>query len=95
MARFIVIHQAVENTNQDDVLAIRKALYAATPKSSEWRNSWYVPETNELFCEWEAPDRETIRQALIKSNATRLFPIKTIHEVVPTGPKDYPGEFVA
>jgi hypothetical protein len=92
MARFIIIHQMAENTNQDAVLVARKTLYAAIPKTAEWRNSWYVPKTNELFCEWEAPTQEVIRQALLQSGVLQFAPIKTIHEVVPVDPKDFPDE---
>jgi hypothetical protein len=92
MARFIVIHQMAENTTQDAVLVARKTLSAASPESAEWRSSWYVPATNELFCEWEAPTLETIRQALFQSGALQFAPIKILHEVVPVGPKDLPDE---
>jgi hypothetical protein len=93
MARFIVIHQVVENASLDDMLAARQALRAAAQGSIEWRNSWYIPANGEMLCEWEAPGQEAIREALTQSGATRFVPIKAIHEVVPAGPKDYPGEF--
>lgn len=95
MARFIVIHQVAESANLDDVLAIRKNICAAVQQTCEWRNSWFVPETNELLCEWEAATVEIIQQLLTESGATQIFPIKAIREVVPAGPKDYPGEFAA
>jgi len=94
MARYIVIHQVVESTTLDDMLAMRKMLYTAARGQTEWRNSWYIPATNELLCEWDAPTKDAIRDALTQSGAVTFAPIKAIHEVVPAGPKDYPGEFV-
>ena len=92
MARFIVIHQVIENASLDDMLTMRKKLYAAAQGTTEWRNSWYDAATNELLCEWEAPTRDAICDALTNSGALQFAPLKTIHEVVPAGPKDYPGE---
>jgi hypothetical protein len=93
MARFIVVHQIVENTSVDDLRAVRKSLYAAAQGAPEWRNSWYVPATNQLICEWEAQTSDAIRDVLIASGAMAIVPIKTVDEVVPSGPADFPGEF--
>ena len=87
MARFIVIHGTPPQTTQDKLIDSAKRVTASLSPGAEWLNSWWIPETQKLFCEWEAPDADTIRASL--EQAKDLLPIESIHEVLWIDPQWY------
>lgn len=96
MARFIVIHKLKETANSDfqDMRAARKHLVQlAENPDVQWLNGWWVFETAQQVCEYEAKDRDTIVRALQASGMQDLMPAAQIDEVLPSGPNDFPGEF--
>ena len=87
MARFILIHKGQPEASQDAVVDAAKAVRSSVPKGTKWLNSWYVPDTNQLICEWEAPDEPTIRKAL--KAALEMWPIEVAYNVVHVEPDWY------
>lgn len=96
MARFIVIHKLKETANGDfqDVRAARKHLFQlAENPEVQWLNGWWVFESAQQVCEYEAKDKPTIQRALQESGMQDLMPATQIDEVMLSGPNDFPGEF--
>jgi hypothetical protein len=88
MARFIVVHNvAVEEMSQDQLVDLAKQVVVRLKPGAEWISSWYTPEANKLFCDWEAPDEEAIRAAL--GEALKVYPIEAIHSVIYINPAWY------
>jgi len=88
MARFIVIHNmAAEEISQDQLVDLAKQVVARLKPGVEWVSSWYTSGANKLFCDWEAPDEETIRAAL--GEALKVYPIEVIHSVIYVNPAWY------
>ena len=87
MARFIVIHGTPSQAPQDQIIQGARKVVASLAPGTEWRNSWISAQAEKLFCEWEAPDADTIRASL--EPAKDLFPVETIYEVEWIDPKWY------
>lgn len=88
MARFIVVHNvAVEEMSQDQLVDLAKQVATRLKPGVEWISSWYTPEANKLFCDWEAPHEEAIRAAL--GEALKVYPIEVIHSVIYVNPAWY------
>ena len=87
MARFIIFHTGPQDVSQDTVVEAARALRTALPAEVEWLNSWFVPGQNQLVCEWEASDEQTLQSAL--KDVIELFTIEVVHEVVHVDPKWY------
>lgn len=86
MARYIVIHNVLVETQDQAVTGLRQ-LAASLPTGVEWVNSWWVAETGQMLCEWEAPDDGAIRDALAPFQ--EHAPIERIHEVEQIDPHWY------
>jgi hypothetical protein len=84
MARFIVVHTPVTELTQDQIVDGIRAMVASLEPETEWISSWYAPEENKMFCEWEAPDEEAIRASI--GEMLKLNPIETIYEVIAVDP---------
>ena len=88
MARFVVIHNViVEELSQDRLVDLAKQVAAHLMPGVEWISTWYAPEVNKLFCDWEAPDEEAIRAAL--GEALKVYPIEAVHSVIYVDPAWY------
>ena len=93
MPRFLVTH-SVKTEDQDQVVAGAQAVAGSLPDGIRWLNSWWVPDTLQLICEWDAPRRADIET--VCAPITGLFPIEAIREVewidpewyVPAGPQE-------
>jgi hypothetical protein len=84
MARFIVVHTPVPEITQDQLFENGRKIWAALEPGVQWLNSWSAGEANKMFCEWEAPDAETIRRTLVQ--VEQIMPIDEIHHVVHVDP---------
>ncbi len=87
MARFMVIHSTPPEGTQEELIEGAKKVAASMAPGAQWLNSWAVPATDQLFCEWEAPNTDLIRASIdpIKD----LFPVETIYEVEWIDPEWY------
>ena len=88
MARYFVIHRTPIEGDQDALVAAARRVKASLPGEVEWLNSWWLAgDENKLFCEWEAPDRDTIWALLGPVKA--LLPVESIHLVTRLDPAWY------
>jgi hypothetical protein len=87
MARFIVVHGTPPQATQDKLIDSAKKVAASLAPGAEWLNSWWIPDTQKLFCEWEASDGDAIRASLEPSKD--LLPIESIYEVQWIDPQWY------
>jgi len=47
---------------------------------AKWLHSYFIPERDEIICDWEASDKEAIRQSV--KVAEHLIPVKDIYAAV-------------
>jgi hypothetical protein len=87
MARFMVIHSTPPEGTQEELIAGAKQVAASMAPGAQWLNSWAVPATDQLFCEWEAPDLDLIRASI--EPIEDLFPVETVYEVEWIDPQWY------
>ena len=87
VARFLVIHDMPPQVTQDQAIQGAKQVTASLAPGAEWLNSWWDAEADRLFCEWEAPDADSVRASL--EVASDLLPIEAIHEVQKINPQWY------
>ncbi len=87
MTRFLVIHDMPPQITQDQAIQGAKLVTASLAPGVEWLNSWWDAEADRLFCEWEAPDADSVRASL--EVASELLPIEAIHEVQKIDPQWY------
>lgn len=72
MPKFLVIHPIPRNVMEgmseippeENKQIIELRSYCSV--DAYWIKSWYVPELEKLFCEWNAKDTEAIKEALDK-----------------------------
>jgi hypothetical protein len=97
MPRFIVTHHLSDSAETlESLRRARRELHELTQASKiQWLNSWLVYSSGQLLCEYEAPDARSIQRIVDESGAAKLLPITRIDEVMPSGPRDFPGEFDA
>ncbi len=84
MARFIVVHTPSPEITQDQLFDGAHEILASLEPSVQWLNSWSAGKANKVFCEWEAPDAETIRRTLTKLE--HIMSTDEIHSVVQVDP---------
>jgi hypothetical protein len=84
MARFIVIHTPSPEITQDQLFDGAHEILASLEPGVQWLNSWSAGEANKVFCEWEAPDAETIQRSLAKIE--HIMSTDEIHSVVQVDP---------
>ena len=60
MSRFIVIHGVPREATQQELIAGAKTVAASLPAGTDWLNSWAAGPSGKMFCEWEAPNKDTI-----------------------------------
>jgi hypothetical protein len=84
MARFIVVHTPIPEITQDQLFESARKIWTTLEPGVQWLNSWSAGEANKVFCEWEAPDAEILRRALVQ--VEHIMPIDEIHPVVHVDP---------
>ena len=84
MARFIVVHTPNPEFTQDQMLESVREIWNVLEPGVQWLNSWSAGKANKVFCEWEAPDAETIRRTLTKLE--HIMSTDEIHSVVQVDP---------
>jgi len=87
MPRYIVVHSTAGITDQEEaVVAVRK-MARSLPPDTKWLNSWLALQRVKMFCEWEAPDTDTLLAAL--EPVTEVTPVEGIYEVAHVDPSWY------
>ncbi len=87
MAKFFVIHGMSPQVTQDQAIDGARQVVASLASGTAWMNSWWAPEADKLFCEWEAPNSDAIRASL--EPAKDLLPVEAIYEVQQIRPEWY------
>jgi hypothetical protein len=72
---------------QDQAVNSARQVVTSLTSGTAWINSWWAPEADKLFCEWEAPNADAIRVTL--ESARELLPIEAIYEVQQIRPEWY------
>ncbi|MFB0536935.1 MAG: nickel-binding protein [Anaerolineae bacterium] len=80
MARFIVVHTPNPEITQDQLFEGARKIWTALDPGLQWLNTWSAGDANKVFCEWEAPDAETIRRILVQ--VEHIMSTDEIHAVV-------------
>ena len=84
MARFIVVHTPNPAITQDQLFDGAHEVLVSLEPGVQWLNSWSAGKVNKVFCEWEAPDAETIWRTLTKLE--HIMSTDEIHPVVQVDP---------
>jgi len=79
MAKFLAVHPVGKELTLEAGTPIGKAVKASSTVDAYWVRSWYAREEGKFYCEWDAKDAESIRQALAK--AAPEFPTEGIYEM--------------
>jgi len=86
MPRFIAVHSHAFTEEELIGLAQRRG---EIPAGLAWRGSWPGTTEDIGYCEWEAPDAQTVRNVL----EANQIPVDAIHEVRFFEPEA--GKFIA
>jgi hypothetical protein len=87
MERFIVIHAVKPGVSQDQAWEACHTLATSAVKGATWLRSYFVPERDEIICDWEATDEASIRESIAAADGERLLPIKQVCTAVYFGPE--------
>jgi len=88
MDRYLVIHDVREGITQDEIYDGFQRV-AAVAGAAKWLRSYYVPKTNQMICDWEAPDEASIRKSLGAAEVESFTPIKSIEFAVYADPDTF------
>ena len=75
MAKYMIVHQKDPQFVSRHINSACKV--CAREKGAIWKRVYYNLKEGRIFCEWEAPDRDTLERVLEKCN----LPCKEIVEV--------------
>jgi len=87
MPRYLVVHSTAGITDQEEAVAAARKLARSLPPETKWLNSWLALQKPKMFCEWEAPDTETLLAAM--EPVTESTPVEAIYEVAQVDPAWY------
>jgi hypothetical protein len=87
MPRYMVVHSTAGITDQEVAVAGARKLVRSLPPETKWLNSWMALQKAKMFCEWEAPDTDTLLTAM--EPVTESTPVEAIYEVAPVDPAWY------
>jgi hypothetical protein len=86
MPRFLLAHHiASMPTDQEAWIRDWSGLRRRARGPATWTSSWYCSDTNRLYCEWDAPDRDAI-EACFTPDEREMAPIVSVEEVVHMDP---------
>jgi hypothetical protein len=83
----MVVHSTAGITDQEVAVAGARKLVRSLPPETKWLNSWMALQKAKMFCEWEAPDTDTLLTAM--EPVTESTPVEAIYEVAPVDPAWY------
>jgi hypothetical protein len=86
MEKFIVIHTVKPGASQDEIWEKSHKLVTSAVRGATWLRSYFIPESDELICDWEAPDEAAIRESLEAVRAEENIPVKHIYLAVYVDP---------
>ena len=81
MAKYIAVHTPlVQEASQNELFGMMRGVVQAQVPDTEWISSWLSVDSSKMFCLWEAPNEEMIREAL--GDILSISPIESVYEVV-------------
>lgn len=85
MARYFVVHRVATlpdsyNDWVDRLRGVRLRACENSEITAAWLNSWYSPDEERMYCEWEAERPEDIRMCLTDEDLA-IIPLESITEV--------------
>jgi hypothetical protein len=87
MPRYLVVHSTAGISDQEEAVAGARRLVRSLPPGTKWLNSWLALQKAKMFCEWEAPDTDTLLTAM--EPVTESTPVEAIYEVACVDPAWY------
>jgi hypothetical protein len=90
MPRYMVVHSTAGITDQEEAVAGARKMVRSLPPHAKWLNSWLALQRARMFCEWEAPDTDTLLAAL--EPVTESTPVEAVYEVAHVDPSWYAEE---
>jgi len=85
MAKYIAVHTPlVQEASQNELFGMMRGVVQAQVPDTEWISSWLSVDSSRMFCLWEAPNEEMIREAL--GDILNISPIESVYEVVHIDP---------
>ena len=85
MPKYVVVHPLGKEVNAEAATPSAKAVKAQATKDAYWVRSWYLRDEGKLYCEWDAKDANSVRQAIDRANATlpqqARFPVAGVYEL--------------
>jgi hypothetical protein len=87
MERFIIIHAVKSGATQDELWERSHTVATSAVRGATWLRSYFLPDSDELICDWEAPDEAAIRESLEAAGAERFIPVKHIYSAVYVDPE--------
>ncbi len=87
MERYIVVHGVRPGLDQEQAWQACHRLVTSAVKGAKWLRSYFLPDRDELLCDWEAPDEAAIRESLAAADADRMSWVKYISLAVYMDPE--------
>jgi len=82
MPQYLLVHDVLEYPeSQDDWIEMWRSLREKACGQAEWLHSFYEPSTRKMYCEWDAPDIESI-MACLSEELLAIVPVLSSSEVV-------------
>lgn len=82
MTHYLIVHDIKDYPEtQDDWIEMWRDLRARASGSAKWLHSFYEPSTRRMYCEWEAPDTESIMTCFY-DELLEIAPVISSSEVV-------------
>ena len=76
MAKYLAVHPVGKEFTLEAGEPLAREGKARLTTDAYWIKSWYAPEEGKLYCEWDAKDAESIREALVPG-----LPTEGIYEI--------------
>lgn len=82
MPQYLLIHDVkIYPESQDEWINLWKKIRERACGDSKWLHSFFEPESGRMYCEWEAPDVDSIL-ACLSEEVLENAPIISTSEVV-------------
>lgn len=91
MSKYIAVHNIEPAANMDDVGPIAKKAKAGLSTDAYWVKSWLKlndsGQVEAIFCEWDAKDAQSVRDAL--TNTIPELPFSEVKEMAEINSEDF------
>ena len=82
MPQYLLVHNVlIYPETQDEWIGLWQEIRSRACGDVEWLHSFYEPSTRKLYCQWQAPDVDSIKACLSKK-VLENAPIMSSSEIV-------------